>query len=116
MHYDPLRQQRVEELAGSATQRPRCAGEPERRGEPHLVEEVGRIYGYDRVPSTLPGARTPIRDLYERRDADETAREVLAGRELGREFAMAINRSGKRGERFREGKPDRGDDHGFEER
>src|SRR6202023_2576238 len=47
-----------------------------------LVEEVGRIYGYDRVPSTLPGARTPVRDLYERRDADETAREVLAGREL----------------------------------
>ncbi len=47
-----------------------------------LVEEIGRIYGYDRVPSTLPGARTPLRDLYERRDADETAREVLAGREL----------------------------------
>src|SRR5207244_2316561 len=47
-----------------------------------LVEEVGRIYGYDRVPSTLPGERTPVRDLYERQDADEIAREVLAGREL----------------------------------
>ena len=47
-----------------------------------VVEEIGRIYGYDRVPSTLPGARTPVRDLYERRDADDTAREVLAGREL----------------------------------
>src|SRR5438445_935926 len=47
-----------------------------------LVEEVGRIYGYDRIPSTLPGARTPVRDLFERRDADETARAVLAGREL----------------------------------
>src|SRR6266852_2489170 len=47
-----------------------------------VIEEVGRIYGYDRVPSTLPGARTPDRDLYERRDADETAREVLVGREL----------------------------------
>jgi phenylalanyl-tRNA synthetase beta chain len=47
-----------------------------------VVEEIARIYGYDRVPSTLPGARTPVRDLYERRDADETAREVLAGREL----------------------------------
>ena len=44
-----------------------------------LVEEVGRIYGYDRVPSTLPGARTPVRDLYVRAEADETAREVLAG-------------------------------------
>lgn len=47
-----------------------------------LVEEVGRIYGYDRVPSTLPGARTPLRDLYVRADADETAREVLAGHQL----------------------------------
>ena len=47
-----------------------------------VVEEIGRIYGYDRVPSTLPGARVPVRDLYQRRDADETAREVLAGREL----------------------------------
>jgi phenylalanyl-tRNA synthetase beta chain len=47
-----------------------------------VVEEIGRVYGYDRVPSTLPGARTPVRDLFERRDADEAAREVLAGREL----------------------------------
>jgi phenylalanyl-tRNA synthetase beta chain len=47
-----------------------------------LVEEVGRIYGYDRVPSTLPGARTPVRDLYVRGNADETAREVLAGHQL----------------------------------
>jgi len=47
-----------------------------------LIEEIGRIYGYDRVPSTLPGARTPVRDLYAGADADETAREVLAGHEL----------------------------------
>jgi phenylalanyl-tRNA synthetase beta chain len=47
-----------------------------------LVEEVGRIYGYDRVPSTLPGARTPVRDLYLHADADETAREVLAGHQM----------------------------------
>jgi phenylalanyl-tRNA synthetase beta chain len=47
-----------------------------------VVEEVGRIYGYDRVPSTLPGERTPVRDLYQRRDTDELAREVLAGREI----------------------------------
>jgi phenylalanyl-tRNA synthetase beta chain len=47
-----------------------------------VVEEVGRIYGYDRVPSTLPGARTPVRDLYRRQDADEIAREVLVGREI----------------------------------
>src|ERR1700682_3913042 len=47
-----------------------------------LVEEVGRIYGYDRVPSTLPGARTAVRDLYVRADADETAREVLVGHQI----------------------------------
>src|SRR2546425_3963807 len=47
-----------------------------------LVEEIGRVYGYDRVPSTLPGERTPVRDLYQSQDADEVAREVLAGREL----------------------------------
>jgi phenylalanyl-tRNA synthetase beta chain len=47
-----------------------------------VVEEVGRIYGYDRVPSTLPGERIHVRDLFERQDADEIAREVLAGREV----------------------------------
>ena len=47
-----------------------------------LVEEIGRVYGYDRVPSTLPGERTAVRDLYQRQDADEIAREVLAGREV----------------------------------
>src|SRR5438445_5660557 len=29
-----------------------------------LVEEIRRVHGYDRVPSTLPGARTPVRDLF----------------------------------------------------
>jgi phenylalanyl-tRNA synthetase beta chain len=46
-----------------------------------LVEEVGRIYGYDRVPPTLPGMRrsswTPSTPSQDRR-LDE-AREVLAG-------------------------------------
>ena len=46
-----------------------------------LVEEVGRIYGYDRVPPTLPGRRhdrwTPIGPSIDRRLDD--AREVLAG-------------------------------------
>jgi len=44
-----------------------------------VVEEVGRIYGYDRVPSTLPGARTVVPDVEPRSDADERARELLAG-------------------------------------
>jgi phenylalanyl-tRNA synthetase beta chain len=55
-----------------------------------LVEEIGRIYGYDRVPSTLPGARTPVRDLFEEHDADETAREVLAGRELDEAITSSL--------------------------
>jgi phenylalanyl-tRNA synthetase beta chain len=59
-----------------------------------LVEEVGRIYGYDRVPSTLPGARTPVRDLYQRRDADETAREVLIGRELNEAVTSSMVSAG----------------------
>jgi phenylalanyl-tRNA synthetase beta chain len=44
-----------------------------------LVEEVGRIYGYDRIPSTLPGRRVEVRDLYQRLDADERGRELLVG-------------------------------------
>ncbi len=47
-----------------------------------LVEEVGRVYGYDRVPPTLPGRRhdrwTPLAPSLDRR-LDE-AREVLAAR------------------------------------
>jgi phenylalanyl-tRNA synthetase beta chain len=46
-----------------------------------LVEEVGRVYGYDRVPPTLPGRRhekwTPLSPSIDRRL--DAAREVLAG-------------------------------------
>ena len=46
-----------------------------------LVEEVGRVYGYDRVPPTLPGRRhetwTPLSPSVDRRLDD--VREVLAG-------------------------------------
>jgi phenylalanyl-tRNA synthetase beta chain len=59
-----------------------------------LVEEVGRIYGYDRVPSTLPGSRTPVRDLYQRADADETVREVLTGRELDEALTSSLVSAG----------------------
>jgi phenylalanyl-tRNA synthetase beta chain len=44
-----------------------------------VVEEVGRIYGYGRIPSTLPGARRPVADIYQAQDADERVREALAG-------------------------------------
>ena len=55
-----------------------------------LVEEVGRIHGYDRVPSTLPGSRTPVGDLYVRADADETAREVLAGHQFDEAMTSSL--------------------------
>ncbi|MGH7765184.1 MAG: phenylalanine--tRNA ligase subunit beta, partial [Candidatus Dormibacteraceae bacterium] len=46
-----------------------------------LVEEVGRVYGYDRVPPTLPGRRhgewTPSAPSMDRRL--DACREVLAG-------------------------------------
>ncbi len=46
-----------------------------------LVEEVGRVYGYDRVQPTLPGRRhdrwTPLSPSMDRRL--DVAREVLAG-------------------------------------
>jgi phenylalanyl-tRNA synthetase beta chain len=46
-----------------------------------LVEEVGRVWGYDRVPPTLPGRRhetwKPLVPSIDRRL--DTAREVLAG-------------------------------------
>jgi phenylalanyl-tRNA synthetase beta chain len=46
-----------------------------------LVEEVGRVFGYDRVPPTLPGRRhdrwTPLVPSIDRRL--DVAREVMAG-------------------------------------
>ena len=46
-----------------------------------LVEEVGRVYGYDRVPPTLPGRRhekwTPFSESIDRRL--DAVRQVLAG-------------------------------------
>ena len=46
-----------------------------------LVEEVGRVYGYDRVPATLPGRRherwTPATPSLDRRL--DAVRDVLAG-------------------------------------
>jgi phenylalanyl-tRNA synthetase beta chain len=46
-----------------------------------LVEEVGRVFGYDRIPPTLPGRRhdrwTPVTPSVDRRL--DAAREVMAG-------------------------------------
>jgi phenylalanyl-tRNA synthetase beta chain len=44
-----------------------------------IAEEVGRIYGYDRVPSTLPGERRPVTEVYQVSQEDDRAKEFLAG-------------------------------------
>jgi phenylalanyl-tRNA synthetase beta chain len=67
-----------------------------------LVEEVGRVYGYDRVPPTLPGTRrsswTPSTPSQDRR-LDE-AREVLAGAGFTETWNPALA-SGKKLEELR---------------
>jgi phenylalanyl-tRNA synthetase beta chain len=44
-----------------------------------LVEEIGRVYGYDRVPSTLPGSRVEVQEIFAALDLLEEARILLAG-------------------------------------
>jgi len=67
-----------------------------------LVEEVGRVYGYDRVPPTLPGRRhekwTPLGPSVDRRLDD--AREVLAGAGYTETWNPALV-SGRKLERLR---------------
>src|SRR5437899_7861028 len=67
-----------------------------------LVEEVGRVYGYDRVPPTLPGRRhdswTPLAPSIDRRL--DVAREVLAGAGFTETWNPALV-SGKRLEDMR---------------
>ncbi len=44
-----------------------------------LVEEIGRIRGYDRIRGTLPGRRTPVRDFYVAQDFEEQVKAFLTG-------------------------------------
>ncbi|HYM51659.1 MAG TPA: phenylalanine--tRNA ligase subunit beta [Candidatus Limnocylindrales bacterium] len=44
-----------------------------------VVEEVGRIYGFNRIPSTLPGSRRPVSEIYQPDDVDDRVRDVLNG-------------------------------------
>lgn len=67
-----------------------------------LVEEVGRVYGYDKVPPTLPGHRhdswTPLEPSIDRRL--DQVREVLAGEGFTETWNPALV-SGKELERLR---------------
>jgi phenylalanyl-tRNA synthetase beta chain len=44
-----------------------------------VIEEVGRMLGYHRVPSTLPGRRVPVRDLAPDPPVEDHVREVCLG-------------------------------------
>ena len=44
-----------------------------------VVEEVGRLLGYERVPSTLPGRRVPSVGMAAPDSIDDTLRDVLLG-------------------------------------
>jgi phenylalanyl-tRNA synthetase beta chain len=67
-----------------------------------LVEEVGRVYGYDRVPPTLPGRRqsrwTPLAPSKDRRL--DAVREALAGAGFTEVWTPALV-SGHKLEEFR---------------
>ncbi len=44
-----------------------------------VVEEVGRLLGYDRVPSTLPGRRTTVNTLAAETSVEDRVKDVLIG-------------------------------------
>jgi len=44
-----------------------------------VAEEVGRILGYDRVPSTLPGRRVPVKTFAAEPSTEELSRDLLLG-------------------------------------
>jgi len=44
-----------------------------------LIEEIGRIRGYEHVHAMLPGRRTALRDLFTDQSLEERSREVLVG-------------------------------------
>ncbi|MEA2683451.1 MAG: phenylalanyl-tRNA synthetase beta chain [Chloroflexota bacterium] len=49
------------------------------RGAVDLVEEVGRMRGYNTLPSTLPGRRVEVREILPPPDVEWQAREIAAG-------------------------------------
>lgn len=55
-----------------------------------LVEEIGRMRGYERMRGTLPGRRTPVRDLFVPQDLEERIRALLIGAGLDEVMSYAF--------------------------
>ena len=55
-----------------------------------LVEEIGRIFGYDRIPATLPGSRQETRAPVLEDATVDRSREVLAGAGFNETVSVAL--------------------------
>jgi phenylalanyl-tRNA synthetase beta chain len=60
-----------------------------------VIEEVGRIHGYDQVAPTLPGSRRPSRPPVARTPIVDRLRQVLAGAGLNETVNPALVSSGR---------------------
>ncbi|WP_165006800.1 MULTISPECIES: phenylalanine--tRNA ligase subunit beta [unclassified Enterococcus] len=67
---------------------------PPRRWDIHIeadiIEEVARIYGYDRLPSTLPSGETVAGSLTNEQSATRKVRTVLEGSGLNEAISYAL--------------------------
>ncbi len=52
---------------------------PDIEREIDLIEEVGRIYGYDNIPTGYPSGKIPPKKKNTRRDVEKVLRDVLVG-------------------------------------
>ncbi|MFV0560796.1 MAG: phenylalanine--tRNA ligase subunit beta [Enterococcus sp.] len=72
---------------------------PSRRWDIHieadLVEEVARIYGYDRLPSTLPSGETVAGSLTTEQAMTRKARTILEGSGLSETISYALTTEDK---------------------
>jgi phenylalanyl-tRNA synthetase beta chain len=55
-----------------------------------LVEEIGRMRGWEKMHATLPGRRNPLRDLFVPQDLEERIRAVLVGAGLDEVLTYAF--------------------------
>jgi phenylalanyl-tRNA synthetase beta chain len=63
---------------------------PDLTGEEDLIEEIARIYGYERIPLTLPRGETTPAVVAPTLTADARVREALVGRGLIEVLTLAL--------------------------